>query len=126
MLIGSVPHLEVTCTDRRELRGGGGYLRLPGVVLVPIAAPLEQVLHLPVLPEPLVQHLHIQIFVYNSVRYPVVFFINISWGIFLYYIQHCFICRPSDSTVPTGALAVRRSNHLARVDLIRKIPLFSY
>jgi hypothetical protein len=37
-----------------------------------------------------------------------------------YYIQHCFICRPSDSTVPTdagieprtvatGALAVRRS-----------------
>jgi hypothetical protein len=38
------------------------------------------------------------------------------------YIQHCFICRPSDSTVPTdagieprtvatGALAVRRSNH---------------
>jgi hypothetical protein len=40
----------------------------------------------------------------------------------LYYIQHCFICRPSDSTVPTdagieprtvatGALAVRRSNH---------------
>ncbi len=39
-----------------------------------------------------------------------------------YYIQHCFICRPSDSTVPTdagieprtvatGALAVRRSNH---------------
>jgi hypothetical protein len=40
---------------------------------------------------------------------------------FLYYIQHCFICRPSDSTVPTDAgieprtfatavLAVRRSN----------------
>jgi hypothetical protein len=39
-----------------------------------------------------------------------------------YYIQHCFICRPSDSTVPTYAgtepktvatcaLAVRRSNH---------------
>jgi hypothetical protein len=39
---------------------------------------------------------------------------------FSYYIQHCFICRPSDSTVPTdagieprtvatGALAVRRS-----------------
>jgi hypothetical protein len=45
-----------------------------------------------------------------------------------YYIQHYFICRPSDSTVPTdagieprtvatGALAVRRSNHY--VDLIR-------
>ncbi len=41
---------------------------------------------------------------------------------FPYNIQHCFICRPSDSTVPkdagieprtvaTGALAVRRSNH---------------
>ncbi len=41
---------------------------------------------------------------------------------FVYYIQHCVICRPSDSTVPTdagieprtvatGALAVRRSNH---------------
>jgi hypothetical protein len=39
-----------------------------------------------------------------------------------YNIQHCFICRPSDSTVPTDAgiepwtvatcaLAVRRSNH---------------
>ncbi len=44
---------------------------------------------------------------------------------FSYYIQHCFICRPSDSTVPTdagieprtvatGALAIRRSNHQAR------------
>ncbi len=42
--------------------------------------------------------------------------------IFLYYIQHCFICRPSDSALPTdtgieprtietGALTVRRSNH---------------
>ncbi len=41
---------------------------------------------------------------------------------FSYYIQHCFICRPSDSTVPTdagieprtvatGALAARCSNH---------------
>jgi hypothetical protein len=40
----------------------------------------------------------------------------------MYYIQHCFICRPSDSTVSedagteprtvgTSALAVRRSNH---------------
>jgi hypothetical protein len=39
-----------------------------------------------------------------------------------YYIHHCFICRPSDSTVPTNAkieprtvatsaLAVRRCNH---------------
>jgi hypothetical protein len=46
-------------------------------------------------------------------------------GIFLffsYYIQHCFMCRPSDSIAPTdagiepitvaaGALAARRSNH---------------
>jgi hypothetical protein len=44
----------------------------------------------------------------------------------MYFIQHCFICRPSDSTVlekaagkeprtvATFALAVRRSNHLAR------------
>ncbi len=42
-----------------------------------------------------------------------------------YFIQHCFICRPSDSTVPedtgieprtvrTSALIVRRSNHSAR------------
>jgi hypothetical protein len=41
---------------------------------------------------------------------------------YTYYIPHCFICRPSDSTVATdaglefrtaatGALAVRRSNH---------------
>jgi hypothetical protein len=44
---------------------------------------------------------------------------------FSYNIQHCFICRPSDSTVPTdagieprtvatSALAVRCSNHQAR------------
>ncbi len=57
------------------------------------------------------------------------FFLNIFSGDFYsfcsYNIQHCFICRPSDSTVPTdagieprtvatGALAVRRSNHQAR------------
>ncbi len=56
----------------------------------------------------------------------VFFIIYFFGGFFLfllsYYIQHCFICRPSDSTVPTdagieprtvatGALAVRRSNH---------------
>ncbi len=56
---------------------------------------------------------------------------NLNRGIFLYcflcmyFIQHCFICRPSDSTVSavagmeprtvaTSALAVRRSNHSAR------------
>jgi hypothetical protein len=44
--------------------------------------------------------------------------------LFMYDIQHCFICRPSDSTVSedariepgtvaTTALAVRRSNHSA-------------
>jgi len=52
-----------------------------------------------------------------------------SRGIFLnffrYFIQHCFICRPSDSTVSEDAgieprtvantaLAVRRSNHSAK------------
>ncbi len=25
------------------------------------------------------------------------------WDFYSYYIQHCFICRPSDSTVPTNA-----------------------
>ena len=45
--------------------------------------------------------------------------------IFMYVIQHCFICRPSDSavsedagiearTVATFALTARRSNHSAR------------
>jgi hypothetical protein len=43
---------------------------------------------------------------------------------FMFFIQHCFICRPSDSTVSEDAgieprtfglaLAVRRSNHLAK------------
>ncbi len=58
---------------------------------------------------------------------PLIFFYSVDfffWGgdFFSFYIQHCFICRPSDSTVPTdagivprtvatGALAVRRSNH---------------
>jgi hypothetical protein len=56
--------------------------------------------------------------------------IDVKGGIFcifffMYDIQHCFICRPSDSTVSedaglkprtvaTTALAVRRSNHSAR------------
>ncbi len=62
----------------------------------------------------------------SSIRHIFFFFFKIFfWGIFTfcsYNIQHCFICRPSDSTVPTdagieprtvasGALAVRRSNH---------------
>jgi hypothetical protein len=54
----------------------------------------------------------------NADPQPCFFYLNF----FSYYIQHCFICRPSDSIVPTdagieprtvatGALAVRRSNH---------------
>jgi hypothetical protein len=53
---------------------------------------------------------------------------------FIYDIQHCFICRPSDTTVSedagteartvaTAALAVRRSNHTA-IDL--SISIFLY
>ncbi len=53
------------------------------------------------------------------------FFLQGDFWIFLCFIQHCFICRPSDSTVSedagiepwtvaTSALAVRRSNHSAR------------
>jgi hypothetical protein len=48
------------------------------------------------------------------------------------FIQHCFIYRPSDSTVSedagieprtvaTSALAIRRSNHSARSHLMRNI-----
>ncbi len=59
----------------------------------------------------------------GTVSFRQCFFKNIFFGdFFSYFIQHCFICRPSDSTVPTdagieprtvatGALAVRRSNH---------------
>jgi hypothetical protein len=39
----------------------------------------------------------------NAIKYFVKIFF---WGIyyfFTYYIQHCLICRPSDSTVPTDA-----------------------
>jgi hypothetical protein len=57
------------------------------------------------------------------------FFLIFFWGIFSfcsYNIQHCFICRPSDSTVPTDAgieprtvatcaLAVRRSVRLGYI-----------
>jgi hypothetical protein len=55
----------------------------------------------------------------NTIFY---YFLGGFFLFFSYYIQHCFICRPSDSTVPTDAgieprtvatcaLAVRRSNH---------------
>jgi len=48
--------------------------------------------------------------------------VKIQLFLFMYYIQHCFICRPSDSIVPTdagieprtvanGVLRVKRSNH---------------
>jgi hypothetical protein len=53
---------------------------------------------------------------------------------FMYDIQHCFICRPSDSTVSedagieprtvaTTALAVRRSNHSARSHPLTRLDL---
>ncbi len=55
------------------------------------------------------------------------YFFTIFFVFFSYYIQHGFICRPSDTdagieprTVATGALAVRRSN-LYRLDLIRNM-----
>jgi hypothetical protein len=52
----------------------------------------------------------------------------VLWGFFMYVIQHCFICLPSDSTasedarieprtVTTLALTARRSNHSARSHL---------
>ncbi len=50
----------------------------------------------------------------------IIFFKLFFGGIFLFHILHCFICRPSDSTVLTDAGieprtvapgAVRRSNH---------------
>jgi len=54
--------------------------------------------------------------------------------IFMYFIQHCIICRPSESTVMEDAgmeprtvaifaLAVRRSNHLARSHPSTKITI---
>jgi hypothetical protein len=50
---------------------------------------------------------------------------SVLLNFFRYFIQHCFICRPSDSTVSedtgiepmtvaSSALAVRRSNHSAK------------
>ncbi len=56
------------------------------------------------------------------IRYTSFSFKNFMGDFFSYYIQHCFICRPSESSVPTdagiepwtvatGALAVRRANH---------------
>ncbi len=54
-----------------------------------------------------------------------IFFGGDFFNFLSYYIQHCFICRPSDSTVPTdagieprtvasGVVVVRRSNHQDR------------
>jgi hypothetical protein len=47
---------------------------------------------------------------------------EIFWNFLMYFIQHCFICRPSDSTVAEDALilAVRRSRPQTRLDLIHK------
>ncbi len=61
-------------------------------------------------------------FLHSFLKYFLIFFI--FWGGFFSF-SHCFICSPSDSTVPmdavneprtvrTGALTVRRSNHSAR------------
>jgi hypothetical protein len=60
--------------------------------------------------------------------------LNLKGGFLIFFmsdIQHCFICRPSESTVSedagieprtvmTTALAVRRSNYY-RLDLIHKL-----
>ena len=43
-------------------------------------------------------------------------FLMVFFWIFHYFIQLCFTCRPSHSTVSTTALAVRRSNHSVRYD----------
>ncbi len=64
----------------------------------------------------------------NPIKILYCFFIKdnfLGFFLFMYDIQHCFICRPSDSTVSeaagiqlrtvaTTALAVRRSNHSVR------------
>ncbi len=57
------------------------------------------------------------------------FFLQLDGPSFMYYIQHCYICHPSGSTVSedaeiecrtvaTLAVVVRRSNHWATVNLI--------
>ncbi len=49
------------------------------------------------------------------------------WGIFSifsYNIQHCFICRPSDSTVPT--VHWQSDALTTRLDLIRILPYFTH
>ncbi len=69
--------------------------------------------------------------IYTSV-YFIFFLFFFFYFFFSYYIQHFFICRPSDSTVPTdagieprtvatGALTVRRSNHWARSHLLYSV-----
>jgi hypothetical protein len=60
-----------------------------------------------------------------SSNYMLMIFFYIFGGIFFpYYIQHCFVCRPSDSTVPTDAgieprtVATRQSDaQTTRLDL---------
>jgi hypothetical protein len=60
----------------------------------------------------------------------------IGFFLLMYEIQHCFICRPTDSTlsedagikigtVATTALAVRRSNHSARSHPLFEMLVFS-
>ncbi len=45
------------------------------------------------------------------------YFLLGGFWIFHHFIQHCFTCLRSDSTVSTTALAVRRSNNSVRSDL---------
>ncbi len=89
----------------------------------------------------------INLFDCNNLSYKLTFIITIYCAVFkegffglflfMYDIQHCFICRHSDSTVSedagieprtgtTTALAVRRSNHLARSHLISFAVLYYY
>ncbi len=62
--------------------------------------------------------------------------IGVFWIFFtIYCIQHCFICRPSDSTVSedagprtvaTLALADRRSNHSARSHPLSSMSVYNW
>ncbi len=78
----------------------------------------SQVPMVPTGPKPRVQRM-VQISTSRTITLP---YSGQPGAVCSYYIQHCFVCRPSDSAVPTdagivprtvetSALAVRRSNH---------------
>jgi len=88
---------------------------------------------------PLTTHLFLAISHFSLLFIPsyslLSFSILVLFSFFMYDIQHCFICRPSDSTVSedarieprtvaTTALAVRRSNHTARSHLLFQFLFF--